>query len=214
MDLLSFIKDQKIIAILRGLTCDEAVRTAQCLQNAGIRLIEVPFDASLPQSAAPGIIRTLAETFPLLSIGAGTVLTCRQAEEAYQAGARYIISPNTNPEVIKTTKEYGMLSIPGAFSPTEVVSAYQAGADIVKLFPAGFAGPSYIKALKGPLPHIPIAAVGGITPENIVSFIKAGACCVGIGSDIADVRQIRSNHFEAVEEKARTYRALLEIEGK
>ncbi|WP_187374195.1 bifunctional 4-hydroxy-2-oxoglutarate aldolase/2-dehydro-3-deoxy-phosphogluconate aldolase [Murimonas intestini] len=205
MDLLSLIGTHKIIAILRKLTCEEAVKAAGCLENAGIRFVEVTFDAAGPSENTLHSIETIRRTYPGLHVGAGTVLTPQQVHDAYQAGAEYIISPNTDPEVIELTKKYDLISIPGALSPTEIVLAYSAGADIVKLFPVSSVDPSYIKALKGPLPHIPLAAVGGVNLTNIKSFLQAGAYCVGIGSEIVPRSLIQKGDYQSIEEAARIY---------
>lgn len=205
MDLLSLIKTHKIIAILRKLTCEEAVKAAGCLENAGIRFVEVTFDAAAPSENTTSAIEAIRQAYPGLHVGAGTVLTQQQVRDACQAGAEYIISPNTDPEVIKLTKQYDLISIPGAFTPTEIVLAHSAGADIVKLFPVSSVNASYIKALKGPLAHIPLAAVGGVNLTNIKSFLQAGACCVGIGSEIVPRSLLQKGDYQSIEEAARMY---------
>lgn len=205
MNTLNRIKDGKIIAIIRGVPSTAMLDTAKALLAGGINMMEVTFD----QSSEAGIKET-TDSLQLLSqsmsaeilLGAGTVLTAAQVELAWDCGAKYIISPNVDAEVIKKTKELGLVSIPGAFTPSEVVTAYKAGADIVKLFPAGLLGTAYIKAVLGPLSHIPVSAVGGIDETNIAAFFKAGVCSVGIGSNLVNARIACSGDFDKVTDTA------------
>jgi 2-dehydro-3-deoxyphosphogluconate aldolase/(4S)-4-hydroxy-2-oxoglutarate aldolase len=144
-------------------------------------------------------------------IGAGTVLTEKQVELTKNAGGKFIISPDTCPEVIKETKKLGLVSIPGAFTPSEAVIAHKAGADFVKLFPITSMGPKYLKDIKAPLSHIRFLAVGGINADNITEYLSVGACGVGIGSDIANKKLIEANDFAAIEENAKCYVKQIEI---
>lgn len=206
MSTLNEIYRGKIIAIVRGVPCTYILDTAQALINGGIKMMEITFD----QSGEDGI-RETADSIRLLNeklsdeilLGAGTVMTPDQVQLAYECGAKYIISPNVDTEVIQKTKELGMVSIPGAFTPSEAVTAHQAGADIVKLFPAGLLGTAYIKAIRSPLPHIPISAVGGIDENNIGEFFKAGICSVGIGGSLVDTKAILAGDFNMITETAR-----------
>ena len=205
MNTLESIYKGKIIAIVRGIPCSSILDTARALLDGGIHMMEVTFD----QSGAEGIqetadsIRLLSEKLPgEILLGAGTVLTPDQVQLAYDCGAGYIISPNVDVDVIKKTKELGMVSIPGAFTPSEIVEAHNAGADIVKLFPAGLLGTAYIKAVLGPLSHIPVSAVGGIDEKNIASFFEAGVCGVGIGGNLVNRKAIAAGDFSQVTETA------------
>ncbi len=135
-------------------------------------------------------------------LGAGTVITPEQVQTAFDCGAQYIISPNVDAQVIKKTKELGMVSIPGAFTPSEMVTAYNAGADVVKLFPAGLLGPAYIQAVRAPLAHIPVAVVGGIDENNIATFFRAGACCAGIGSNLVNRKAVLAGEYSAITQTA------------
>jgi len=203
MNTLNAIENDKIIAIVRSVPCSAILETAYALLAGGINMMEVTFN----QSSEEGVYET-ANSLRLLNeslsseilLGAGTVLTAEQVKVAKNCGARYIISPNVDVDVIQKTKELGMVSIPGAFTPTEVVAAYNAGADIVKLFPAGLLGTAYIKAVLGPLSHIPVSAVGGIDETNISDFFKAGVCCVGIGSNLVNSQIILTGNFEKITE--------------
>lgn len=200
------MKQEKIVAIIRGVRTDEILAVADALTAGGVRMMEITFD----QTSEAGIRETLASISLLhrerpeqVILGAGTVLTREQVRAARAAGAGYIISPNTNADVIRETKAQGMVSMPGAYTPTEIEAAYTAGADIVKLFPAGLMGAAYIKAVHAPLAHIPVSAVGGVNEHNIREFLDAGACCVGVGGNLADVKAIRAGNYQKLTDTAR-----------
>lgn len=205
MDTASYIKQEKVIAILRGLSLDEGICVVESLKQAGIRFAEVTFQPEKPLDVTTSIIQALCEIYPDMMIGAGTVLSVRQVEAAKRAGARYIISPNFDPEVVAKTKECGMVSIPGAYSPTEVLAAYRAGADIVKLFPADTLGCGYIKAVRSVYTQVPLAAVGGVKTDNVAAFLQAGACCVGAGSSLTPKDAVLRGDYKAIEAIARTF---------
>jgi 2-dehydro-3-deoxyphosphogluconate aldolase/(4S)-4-hydroxy-2-oxoglutarate aldolase len=202
------IRQYKLISIVRGLEKDELLKAAEALFEGGVRLLEVTFDQSgkIPDSVTAENIRLLRKTFEgRLFIGAGTVMNESQVLAAKEAGAEYIISPDVNEAVIKKTKELGLVSIPGALTPTEIVTAHTYGADFVKLFPAGDLGLSYIKSVRAPLSHIPMLAVGGVTVNNIRDFLDAGLLGVGIGSAIVNKSLIKNGDFEGLTELAREF---------
>lgn len=210
---LEQIKRDKVIAIVRGIPSDRILDLAEALYGGGITCIEVTFDQSNEEKRKDtcAAIRCLKERLgEQICIGAGTVLSVQQVQQASEAGAEYIISPNVDEEVIYETKRLEMVSIPGALTPSEVVKAHQHGADIVKLFPAGELGPGYIKAVKTPLPHIPVTAVGGVNPENCASFIKAGAIGVGCGGNLVSAKLVQENRLDKIKETARQYKKALE----
>lgn len=181
------IYENKIIAIIRGVETDRLLKLAEILYEGGIRLIEVTINQSGDVSATSEAISRLCERFEnRMEIGAGTVMTAAQAETVTAAGAKYIISPNTDERVITRTKELGVLSLPGAMTPSEAAAAYGYGADFIKIFPAGLFGAEYIKAIKAPLSHIPMLAVGGITADNMLGFLEAGACGLGVGGALTN----------------------------
>lgn len=205
---LESIKRHRIISIIRGFTTEDAVRLAEALYLGGIRLIEVTFEQGLDeQETVQSIGKIGALGHSDLLVGAGTVMTKEQAELAREAGAKYLISPNTNEEVIAYAKAHGLISLPGAMTPSEVAYAYTLGADIVKLFPCSVLGPSYIKAIQAPLRHIPLAAVGGITLDNMAEYFDAGVCCVGLGSNLASNRLVRAGAFNEITQLANAYAA-------
>ncbi|GKH00976.1 MULTISPECIES: bifunctional 4-hydroxy-2-oxoglutarate aldolase/2-dehydro-3-deoxy-phosphogluconate aldolase [Hungatella] len=199
-----------IITIIRGLSPDCAEKTVEAIHAGGLHLAEITFDQTAPPKVTADIIRTLSRQFEgKVLIGAGTVMTLEQLHAAYNAGAAYIISPNADSSVIRETKRLGLLSMPGAYTATEVARCYAEGADIVKVFPSDSAGPGYIKALRGPLHHIPLAAVGGVNLDNIRDFFDAGARCVGIGSNIVSKQAVQAGDFDRIRLLAAAYAAKL-----
>ena len=199
-----------IITIIRGLSPDCAEKTVEAIHAGGLHLAEITFDQTAPPKVTADIIRTLSRQFEgKVLIGAGTVMTLEQLHAAYNAGAAYIISPNADSSVIRETKRLGLLSMPGAYTATEVARCYAEGADIVKVFPSDSAGPGYIKALRGPLHHTPLAAVGGVNLDNIRDFFDAGARCVGIGSNIVSKQAVQAGDFDRIRLLAAAYAAKL-----
>ncbi len=201
------INENKIIAIFRGVDLEKVIPAARALLRGGIKLMEITFDqTSLTcEEDTCSAIRKLSDLSDELCIGAGTVMTEQQVEAAVAAGAKYIISPNTNIDVIKKTIEMNAVSIPGALTPSEASAAYEAGAHFIKMFPAGSLGLDYIKAVRAPLKHIPMLAVGGVNEHNIGDFFKTGLCGVGIGSNIVDLNLINNGKFEELELLAKKY---------
>jgi 2-dehydro-3-deoxyphosphogluconate aldolase / (4S)-4-hydroxy-2-oxoglutarate aldolase len=185
MTMLSEILKHKIVAIVRGAKPDDVVKISEALYQGGIRLMEV----TLNSENAIEVIRQLSMRMrDKMYIGAGTVLNADDTEKAINAGAHFIISPCLSTDVIAATKRMGALSIPGAFTPTEIVNAYNMGADIIKVFPAS-GNINYIKEVRAPLPHIPLMPTGGINLENINEFHKAGAVAFGIGTSLVNTKK-------------------------
>lgn len=197
----------KIIVILRGLTEEELICTVEAMYRGGIRLAEVTFDSQGNPSdeVTAQRIAKLVRSFPGMHIGAGTVLTEHQAELTAEAGGRFIISPDTNPDVIRRTRELGLVSIPGALTPSECTLAHRSGADFIKLFPNGEMKPSYLHAVAVPLSHLRFLAVGGVNENNLADYIKAGACGIGVATGIVDKTKIHAGDYNAVTELARKY---------
>ncbi|MBE6644184.1 MAG: bifunctional 4-hydroxy-2-oxoglutarate aldolase/2-dehydro-3-deoxy-phosphogluconate aldolase [Ruminococcaceae bacterium] len=207
-NIIKAIEENKIIVIVRGVARENLIPLAKAMYDGGIRLIECTFDSTgtVSDEYTGENIRMLAEYFDgKITIGAGTVITEKQVEITKAAGGRFIISPNTNEAVIKKTRELGLVSIPGALTPTEVVAAHTFGADFVKVFPINYMGEKYIKDLKAPLTHIKMLAVGGVTAENIAGFLKSGAEGVGIGSGIVDKKMIEEGRFDEIEALAKSF---------
>lgn len=200
------IKRQKIIAIIRGIPVTDIRNTVEALMKGGINLVEVTFDHTSEEGRENTIqcFDALTKAYgDQLFIGAGTVLTPEEVVISSTHGAKFIISPNTDVEVIKRTKALGLVSIPGALTPSEVLVAKEAGADIFKLFPAGDLGISYIKSIKAPLAHVMIAVVGGVNEDSIGEFVRAGAEAVGIGSNLVDGRVVARREYYKITEKAK-----------
>lgn len=203
---LEILCKEKIIAILRNVPCNRIVETAKALAKGNIRCLEVTFDHTSENGIQETLqsIRLLNEHRDLgLMIGAGTVLTPEEVVLAKEVGAKYIISPDMNPEVIRLSKSLDLVSIPGAYSPTEAVIAHRSGADIVKLFPAGLLGPAYFKAVMGPLGYIRFSAVGNIGVENLYDFLKIGVTSFGIGGSLVDKKAILEGNYKKITDIAK-----------
>ena len=210
MKIIDAVENEKIVVIVRGVKSDKLIPFAEAMYNGGIRLLEITYsaDQKVSDNETAANIKNLKEHFgEKMYIGAGTVLTPEQVELTKNAGGEFIISPDTNPEVIKRTKELGMVSMPGAFTPSEIRSAYFNGADFVKVFPAVSVGPEYIKAVKAPLSNIKLLAVGGINLNNIAEYIKAGVCGFGIGGNIVNKNMLENNDFDGLTQLAEDYTA-------
>ena len=206
--IINEICKQKIIAIIRGVNEQEAVAAAKALYDGGITLVEVTFNQKSPETFidTANTIKSIKEQMgDKVFVGAGTVTSAELVEMAADAGASYIISPDTDVSVISKTRELGLVSIPGAYTPTEAKTAYNAGADFVKLFPCVGDAPSYIKAICGPLNHIKFLAVGGVNDNNVTDFLKAGAVGVGVGGNLANKEWIKSGDYQKVCDAAKKY---------
>ena len=201
MNVKEEIARKRLIAIVRGLPGEQLEGLANALLSGGISLMEITFNQAKPETwaqTADGIAMLGKKFAGRILPGAGTVVTLEQLTMAYNAGAQYIISPNVDEEIIRRTKELGLVSLPGAFSATEIVTAYKAGADFVKVFPVGNLGPAYIKALKAPLSHIPLMAVGGVNEKNAAEFIKAGASGLGVGGNLVNKEWIANGEWDKI----------------
>ncbi len=210
MSILELVRKHRIVAALRGVTLKQAADAAQALYQGGIRLLEVTFEqrGSQRREKTPALIRALRERLSLdARVGVGTVLTAKEARAAVEAGAEFLLYPTVE-EVIRQAKALGVGVVPGALSPTEILRAYGLGADLIKLFPAGSLGLGYLKALQGPLGHIPLLPMGGIGPGNLMDYL-ALAEGVGVGSQLADPGLIRRGDWEGLSRLARTYTAQL-----
>ena len=196
------IENERVIAIVRGIDVEKIVEVANALYKGGVSLVEVTFNQKNPQTfnETAKAISLIKENCPDMTVGAGTVLTTEQVDIAYNAGAKFIISPDSDQNVIKHTVQKGMVSIPGAYTASEAKTAHQAGAHFVKLFPCMDAG--YLKAIKAPLSHIDFLAVGGVNVDNVADFIKAGAVGVGIGSSLVKKEWVDNGEYEKITQTA------------
>lgn len=200
------IEEGKVIAILRGVSPKDVIKTAEALFAGGIRAMEITFDRSekIPAEATCECIRRVAAAFSgKMAVGAGTVTTVEQVEMVKSAGGQFIVSPDTKAEVIRRTVDLDMVSLPGALTPSEIMDAHDAGADYVKLFPAANMGTAYIKAIRAPISDIRLMAVGGINDENAADYIKAGCFGVGMGGNLVNRKWIEAGEFDKITEVAR-----------
>lgn len=196
---VQWIEKEKIVAIVRGTEPEQCEAVAKALYAGGIRLIEITYDQKRPESwqATAEAIGALARKYEgRMFVGAGTVTCSELVELTAKVGGAFIISPDTDVEVIRKTRELGLVSMPGAMTPSEIKTAYNAGADFVKLFPAGSLGAGYLKAVKAPLSHIKLMAVGGVNEENAVEFLKAGAAGLGVGGNLAKKAWIEAREYD------------------
>ena len=206
------IEENKIVVIVRGVAREDLIPLVEAMYQGGIRLVECTYDASgkTPDEQIAANIEMLAKHFEgRMEIGAGTVITEKQVALTAKAGGRFIISPDTDEGVIRATKAAGLVSIPGAITPTEVRMAHKAGADFVKLFPIDLYGPKYIKTLSAPLSNVKVLAVNGITDQNMNDYLAAGAVGVGVGSGIVRKDLIAAGDFAGITEAARAYTSKL-----
>jgi 2-dehydro-3-deoxyphosphogluconate aldolase / (4S)-4-hydroxy-2-oxoglutarate aldolase len=201
-EVLETIVKSGALLIARLDSADEAYRVAEAGIEGGIRAVEVP----LTVPGALGVIERLTDKYgeQRIVIGAGTVLDAEAAFAAVSAGARLLVSPQLNPKMIATGNRYQAVTASGAFTPTEVVDTLEAGADIVKLFPAELGGPSYVKTILAPLPQAPIMPSGGVTPENVSAWFAAGVTAVGVGSFVTKAAQ-GNGDYGLVAKAARTF---------
>lgn len=214
---LEWAQQHKIIAIVRGIESEKCLKVANALYEGGIRMMEVTYDQRNPASwqSTADAIGAIAKQFEgKMLVGAGTVTSTELVEMTHKAGGLFIISPDVNVGVIRRTRELGMVSMPGAFTPTEVMVAHAAGADVVKLFPAGNLGPSYLKAIRAPISHVKMMAVGGINEKNIGDFLAAGAVGVGVGGNLANREWIEAGEFEKITETAKAMVAAIAAANK
>lgn len=197
--IIQWIEKEKIIAIVRGAEPEQCEAVAKALYAGGIRLMEITYDQRRPESwqATANAIGALAREYEgRMFVGAGTVTSPELVELTAKAGGAFIISPDTDVAVIKKTRELGLVSMPGAMTPSEIKTAHNAGADFVKLFPVGNLGAGYLKAVKAPLSHIKIMAVGGVNEENAAEFLKAGAAGLGVGGNLAKKAWIEAGEYD------------------
>jgi 2-dehydro-3-deoxyphosphogluconate aldolase/(4S)-4-hydroxy-2-oxoglutarate aldolase len=211
-NVIKAIEENKIIAIIRGISPEDAVEVAKALYEGGVKLVEVTFNQSAPEKLVDTAIAIKSIKDALgdkVLVGAGTVLNKKQVDMAFNAGAEYIISPDCYREVIEKTRELGMVSLPGAITPTEAANAHRWGADFVKLFPNSEFKPSYLKALAAPLSHIKFLAVGGVNADNLKEYMAAGAVGIGVATAIASKDLIKKGDAEGITALARKFTSQL-----
>jgi 2-dehydro-3-deoxyphosphogluconate aldolase/(4S)-4-hydroxy-2-oxoglutarate aldolase len=200
---LKLIHDVGLIPIVRTSSTEDAVRATEAIIASGIGIAEVTM-------TVPNALRVIEQVTKRFGdevlIGAGTILDRKSCELAMAAGANFIVTPAFDPYVIETAKKYDKPCLPGALTPTEVLAAWRAGADFVKVFPCGpIGGPKYIKALKGPFPQIQLVPTGGVNLENAAEFIRAGAAAIAVGGELVDSKALQAGNLSAITSTAKKF---------
>ncbi|MBE7159112.1 MAG: bifunctional 4-hydroxy-2-oxoglutarate aldolase/2-dehydro-3-deoxy-phosphogluconate aldolase [Rhodospirillales bacterium] len=201
-DVLKRMQQTGLVPVLRGSSTEEALRIARAIAAGGVNVLEV----TMTVPGAMDVIRKLVREEPQVLVGAGTVLDPETARICMLEGAQFIVSPATNPATIAMCRRYSVAILPGALTPTEVVTAWQAGADVIKVFPASaMGGAKYLKSLKAPLPQVELIPTGGVSVATAREFLEAGAFALGVGADLADPRAIAAGTPETITATARKY---------
>jgi 2-dehydro-3-deoxyphosphogluconate aldolase/(4S)-4-hydroxy-2-oxoglutarate aldolase len=204
---LDRLVDTGLVAVVRGADADRVVNVVDALVEGGVRTVELTADSENAMGMLRDVSSTLSDD---VSLGVGTVLDAETARHALLAGAEFVVTPSFDPEVVTVANRYGVPVAPGVFTPTEAVRAYEAGADLLKLFPASTGGPGHLKAVKGPLGHIPIVPTGGVSLDNVTDFIEAGALGVGVGGSLIDSEAVENGQYEVLTENARAFRSAID----
>lgn len=213
-NIIKAIEKEKLIVIVRGVEREKLIPLAEAMYEGGIRLLEVTYSANgaVSDEDTAENIRMLCEYFgDRMYIGAGTVIKPEQVELTKAAGGKFIISPDAYESVIKKTRELDMVSMPGALTATEIQAAHRAGADFVKMFPITNMGTEYVKAVKAPLSHIKLLAVGGVDQNNMKDYLKAGVSGFGVGSNITNKKMIEEEDFAGITALAKEYVAAVKF---
>ena len=202
-EVIKQIRDIGIIPVVRASSGDEAMRAIDAIREGGVSVLEITM-------TVPGAVSVIAQVAARYGddaiIGAGTVLDAETARACILNGAQFVVSPSLNLETIACCRRYGVAVLPGALTPTEIVTAWTAGADFVKVFPAGsLGGASYIKSLKAPLPQIEMVPTGGVSIKTAADFIKAGSSALGVGADLVDLKAIREGQASIITERAKQF---------
>ncbi len=205
-EVLKSLRETGLVPVLRAESVDKALALAEAIAAGGVNVLEV----TMTVPGAIQVMRKLAEQRPDILVGAGTVLDAETARMCILEGAQFVVSPALNLQTIEMCHRYSIAVLPGALTPTEVVTAWQAGADVVKVFPASaLGGAKYLTALKGPLPHIDLIPTGGVSLATAADFLAAGAFALGVGSDLVDTKAMAAGKPEVVTESARKYLAIV-----
>jgi 2-dehydro-3-deoxyphosphogluconate aldolase/(4S)-4-hydroxy-2-oxoglutarate aldolase len=203
---LQELKNIGLVPVLRAESVDKALALAEAIAAGGVTVLEI----TMTVPGAMQVMRKLAEQRPDILIGAGTVLDAETARMCILEGAQFVVSPALNLQTIEMCHRYSIAVLPGALTPTEIVTAWQAGADVVKVFPASaMGGAKYLTALKGPLPHIDLIPTGGVSLATATEFLQAGAFALGVGSDLVDAKAMAAGKPELVTESAKKYLAIV-----
>src|SRR5438067_1362534 len=201
------VLDGGIVAVVRSPDSQQLVEAARALAEGGVSVVEITMTVPHALDVLRQVRQALGDR---VLLGAGTILDAETARAALLAGAEYLVAPTLNLDVIRLCQRYDKLVMPGAFTPTEVLAAWEAGADIVKVFPAEVVGPAFFKALRGPLPQIRLMPTGGVDLSTAASFLKAGACCLGVGGQLVEPRAVAEGNFDRIRDLARQYVAVVQ----
>jgi 2-dehydro-3-deoxyphosphogluconate aldolase / (4S)-4-hydroxy-2-oxoglutarate aldolase len=204
---LRHILDCGIVAIVRSPDSHQLVEVVRALADGGVTVVEITMTVPDALSVLRQVRQSLGER---VLLGAGTILDTETARAALLSGAEYLVAPTLNLDVIRLCQRYSKLVMPGAFTPTEILTAWEAGADIVKVFPAEVVGPAFFKALRGPLPQIRLMPTGGVDLNTAADFLRAGACCLGLGSQLVEPRAVAERDFDRIRDLARQYVAIVQ----
>lgn len=201
------VLDSGIVAVIRAPDSDPWIEVARALADGGVTVMEITM--SVPN--ALDVLRQVRQALgDRILLGAGTVLDVETARAVMLAGAEFIVAPTLNLDVIRLCRRYDKLVMPGAFTPTEILTAWEAGADIVKVFPADVVRPAFFKALRGPLPQIRLMPTGGVDLNTAADFLKAGACCLGVGGQLVEPKAVAERKFDRIRMLARQYVAIVQ----
>jgi 2-dehydro-3-deoxyphosphogluconate aldolase/(4S)-4-hydroxy-2-oxoglutarate aldolase len=204
---LQRVLDCGIVAVIRSPDSQRLVETARAMADGGVNVVEITMTVPDALDVLRQVRKALGDR---LLLGAGTILDSETCRAALLAGAEYIVAPTLNLDVIRQCQRYNKLVMPGAFTPTEILTAWEAGADIVKVFPAEVVGPAFFKAMCGPLPQIRLMPTGGVDLTTAAAFLKAGASCLGIGSQLVEPRAVAEGNFDRLRDLARQYVAIVQ----
>ena len=204
-DPLAALRQAGVVAVLRAPSPDSALATVDALIAGGVTGIEITY--STPD--APGVIARVRDRHPQALVGAGTVLTPDQAGAAADSGAAFLVSPGTTPELAEAMLDTGLPVLSGAMTPSEVMTATALGVHAVKLFPASLGGPSFLRALRGPFPHVPLVPTGGVSADNLGDWFAAGALAVGAGGELCSSADIAAGRWSALTERAQAFTTAL-----
>ena len=206
-DQLRRVLECGIVAVVRSPDSRQLVDVVGALADGGVTVVEITMTVPNALDVLHQAQQTLGDR---VLLGAGTVLDAETARTVLLAGAEYVVTPTLNLEVIRLCRRYDKLVMPGAFTPTEILTAWEAGADIVKVFPADVVGPAFFKALHGPLPQVRLMPTGGVDLKTAVSFLQAGACCLGVGGQLVEPQAVARRDFERIRDLARQFIALVQ----
>jgi 2-dehydro-3-deoxyphosphogluconate aldolase/(4S)-4-hydroxy-2-oxoglutarate aldolase len=199
---LSRVLNSGIVAVIRSTSSEQLVEVARALYEGGVDVLEVTFTVPRALEIIAAVRKALGDK---VLLGAGTVLDPETARAAFLAGAEFLVSPTVNLDVIKMGNRYDKLVMPGAFTPTEILTAWEAGAQVIKVFPADIGGPAYLKTLHGPLPQVRLLPTGGVNLTTIADFLKAGACAVGLGGALVEPKAVQSGDMARIKSLAQQY---------